>query len=204
MSMIVYGAEYSVYTRIVRMVMAIKRQAYEFKHVDIFDADKVPDDYASQHPFSKIPAFTHDGFRLFETGAICRYVDTQFPDPPLFSGTDQDCARVNQIISIMDSYAYPCLVWGVAVETDEEKVSDALPRARMCLSAIEAVAGHGPGLVGHEITLADIYGIAVFHYFVETPEGIAMLEDFPRLRAWWHTVSLSDWAVATIPPPEDP
>ena len=35
------------------------------------------------HPFGRIPAFEHDGFRLYETGAIARYVDEAFEGPAL-------------------------------------------------------------------------------------------------------------------------
>jgi glutathione S-transferase len=34
----------------------------------------------TRHPFGKIPAFEHAGFRLYEAGAITRYVDGAFPD----------------------------------------------------------------------------------------------------------------------------
>ncbi|WP_245520908.1 glutathione S-transferase N-terminal domain-containing protein, partial [Mesorhizobium sp. M8A.F.Ca.ET.208.01.1.1] len=48
---------------------------YELAPVDIFAADGIPAWYLERHPFGRIPAFEHDGFRLFETGAIARYVD---------------------------------------------------------------------------------------------------------------------------------
>jgi len=31
--------------------------------------------HRERHPFGKIPEFDHDGFRLYEAGAIARYVD---------------------------------------------------------------------------------------------------------------------------------
>ena len=206
MSIVVYGADYSVYTRIVRMALAIKGTEYQFEPVDIFSPDSLPDGYADEHPFQKVPALRHDAFHLFETGAICRYIDEVFPAPSLFSNNAQENAHINQIVSIMDNYVYRCWVWDIAVERldqdqpDETKIEAALPRARTCLASIEALTGHGPGLIGTTIALADLYSIAMMHYFVASPEGASMLIDYPRVNTWWHTLSVSDWAINTAPP----
>jgi glutathione S-transferase len=73
---IVYGAAYSVYVRAVRLVLAEKRVAYRLVEVDIFGAPDAA--HLRRHPFGKIPAFEHDGFTLYETSAIARYVDEAF------------------------------------------------------------------------------------------------------------------------------
>lgn len=62
-------------------------------------------------PFGKIPAFEHAGFRLYEAAAITRYVDEALPGPPLQPADPRDRARMTQIVSILDSYAYRTLVW---------------------------------------------------------------------------------------------
>jgi glutathione S-transferase len=49
----------------------------------------------ARHRFGKIPAFEHAGFRLYETGAITRYVDEAFPGPRLQPDDPRDRARMN-------------------------------------------------------------------------------------------------------------
>src|SRR5207248_3319339 len=39
--------------------------------------------HLSRHPFGRIPAFQHDGWMLYETRAIMRYVDAVVPGPRL-------------------------------------------------------------------------------------------------------------------------
>jgi glutathione S-transferase len=39
-------------------------------------------------------------------------------------------------------------------------------------------------MVGEYISLADLHAYPMLRYFVETPEGEAMLETFPRLKQW--------------------
>jgi glutathione S-transferase len=78
-----YGADYSVYVRDARLALLEKGVDHELVPVDIFAEGGPPAWYGDLHPFGKIPAFEHDGFRLFETSAIARYVDEAFDGPAL-------------------------------------------------------------------------------------------------------------------------
>jgi glutathione S-transferase len=79
----VYGADYSVYIRTVRLALEEKGVDYRHEAVDIFADDGPPTGYEQRHPFLKIPAFEHNGFRLYEAAAIMRYVDEVFDGPAL-------------------------------------------------------------------------------------------------------------------------
>jgi glutathione S-transferase len=69
---IVFGAPYSVYVRAVRLALEEKGVDYELVPVDIFASEGQPAEHMVRHPFGKIPAFEHAGFRLYEAGAITR------------------------------------------------------------------------------------------------------------------------------------
>jgi glutathione S-transferase len=150
-SPIVFGAPYSVYVRAVRLALEEKGVQYELVPVDIFASEGVPAEHEARHPFGKIPAFEHAGFRLYEAGAITRYVDEAFRGPRLQPEDSRGRARMNQIISILDSYAYRMLLWDIYVErvsrpasggaADEQKIADALPKAEVCLSALSELMG---------------------------------------------------------------
>jgi glutathione S-transferase len=75
---IVFGAPYSVYVRAVRLALEEKGVDYELVPVDIFAEGGPPAEHLTRHPFGKIPVFEHAGFRLYEAGAITRYVDEAF------------------------------------------------------------------------------------------------------------------------------
>src|SRR3984893_13906994 len=164
---VVFGAPYSVYVRAVRLALEEKAVDYELVPVDIFAPGGVPPEHRARHPFGKIPAFEHAGFRLYETSAITRYVDEAFPGPRLQPDDPLGRARMNQIISILDSYAYRTLVWDIYVErvsrparggaADEQKIAVALPRAEVCLSALSDLIGESPWLAGRSISLADLH-----------------------------------------------
>lgn len=210
---ILFGATYSVYVRAVRLALAEKDVAYRLEPVDIFAPETLPPDYHQRHPFLRIPAFEHDGFRLYESGAITRYIEEAFPGPTLMPDGPQERARVNQILGILDNYAYRCWVWDIYVErvsvpqdggrSDDPKIAAALPRAETCLNAIEDLMT-GDGLfLGPDPTLADLQAAPMVDLFERAPEGAALLAQRPRWQAWWSAMQRRNSFAATAPPDPD-
>ncbi|HEU5294661.1 MAG TPA: glutathione S-transferase N-terminal domain-containing protein, partial [Burkholderiaceae bacterium] len=111
-----YGLARSVYTRIARLALEEKGAAYTLHEVEIFGPDGVPAEHRARHPFGRIPAFEHDGFWLYETAAITRYVDEAFDGPALQPTQPRERARMNQVIGVIDAYAYRPMIWDVLVE----------------------------------------------------------------------------------------
>ncbi|MEI8700501.1 glutathione S-transferase family protein [Mesorhizobium sp. ISC15] len=188
---VVYGADYSVYVRIVRLVLEEKGIDYELVPVDVFAADGIPRWYFGHHPFGRIPAFEHDGFRLCETSAIACYVDEAFDGPALQPQEARSRATMNQIIGMLDAYAYRAMVWDVAVERlekttpDEALIADGLLKARTTLQALSSLKAPGPWLMGSELTLADLHAAPIIGYFIRVAEGRNLLAEFADVQAWW-------------------
>ncbi|TDH57848.1 glutathione S-transferase family protein [Dankookia rubra] len=194
-----YGAPYSVYVRAARLALAEKGVAYELVPVDVFTPGGPPAEYLKRHPFGRIPAFEHRGFRLYETGAITRYVDEAFSGPALQPASPEARARVNQAIGVLDAYAYRTLVWDIYVERvvapaqgrepDEARICAALPRAATCLGALEQIMGPGRHLAGAALTLADLHAAPMFACFATTPEAGPLLAAYPKLGRWWESIA---------------
>ncbi|UFN47022.1 glutathione S-transferase family protein [Roseomonas sp. OT10] len=196
---ILYGASYSVYVRAVRLTLAEKGVPYTLVPVDVFAPGGPPADHLARQPFGRIPAFEHGRFRLYEAGAIMRYIDEAFAGPSLQPEGAEARARANQIISILDSYAYPSLVRGIFVERvsvprrgqvpDEATLQAAIPMAITCLKALADIRGAGPFLAGSVLTLADLHAIPMFACFHATPEAEDLLRPHAGLREWWQRVA---------------
>jgi glutathione S-transferase len=188
---ILYGADYSVYVRIARMTLAEKGVGYELVPLDIFAAEGVPAWYLELHPFGRIPALEHDGFRLFETGAIARYVDEAFDGPALQPADARGRARMGQIIGMLDAYGYRAMVWNVAVERlektppDEALIAGGLGQAETVLKVLTSLKAMGPWLLGDQLTLADLHAAPIIAYFVKVAEGRDLLARFGEIRDWY-------------------
>ncbi|MDJ0941909.1 MAG: glutathione S-transferase family protein [Kiloniellales bacterium] len=181
-----YGATYSVFTRIARLVLEEAGVGYRLIEIDIFDREALPAGYLQRHPFGKIPAFAHDGFRLFETDAIARYAIETAGAEGLVPETTAARARMTQIQRIVDNYAYPVLVWGVYVGETRGKgplPPETVEQAHKVLAVLEEL-WEGPFLLGERLTLADLWLAPVLALFRCAPTGQALLSEFPELESW--------------------
>jgi glutathione S-transferase len=204
---IVYGAAMSPYVWSVRLTLAEKGVAHE--SISVVASEFRSEAHLERHPFGKIPAFEHDGFMLYETQAIMRYVDEAFPAAPLQPIEVHPFARMNQIMGIVDNYLTPCLLAGVIFQrlvgpllgrmADEAKVQASLPQVRLCLGEIVRLAGDQPFLVGETLTLADLMAIPQLYYFKKFPEGMAQLAELPTLAAWVNRMEARQSLQVTTP-----
>lgn len=212
-SVTIHGARYSVYTRIVRLALEERGIDYRLEEIDIFAPNGPPASYARLHPFARIPSFEHEGFRLFETGAITRYIDEAFPGPPLQPVAPQSRAMMNQAISIMDAYAFRTLVWDIYVErirvaekgsvSDERKIQTALPKARVILQTLLDIKAEATWIAGPELTLADLYVAPMLILFGLALEGASLMAANPELADWLDRFNARSSAQRTLFPIED-
>ena len=191
-SVVLYGASYSVYVRIVRIALHEKSVPYDLVPVDVFAEEGGPPAHLERHPFGRIPAFEHDGFAIYETSAITRYVDEAFSGPSLQPHALRDRARMNQIIAMLDNYAYLPMVWDVYVQrvlegeaVDEARIASGMEKARTFFMALSSLLGTGNRLSGPEPSLADFHAAPMFGLFEEAPEGAALIREFQPIQAWW-------------------
>ena len=205
---IVYGLAASTYVWSTRLALAEKGVAHELVEVGFGQHREEP--HLSRHPFAKMPAFEHDGFALYETQAILRYIDEGFPVAPLQPTDLHQFSRMNQVIGIVDAYAYPSIIGGIVfnrmlaprlgLPVDEASVTAAQPRARLCVSEIARLMGDDPYLAGERVSLADLMVIPLFYYFARLPEGEAPLAEHPNISPWMRRMEVRQSFQVTKPP----
>ncbi len=210
MTITVFGAAYSTYTRSALIALHEKGATYELSEVDIFKP--IPPEHMARMPWGKIPVLDHDGFLLYETAAIERYVDDSFPGTALQPTSARDRARMMQVIGIIDSYAYKPTVMDLFVQraampkmghpSDEAAIKAALPEVEKAFDAILKVKGQNKWIAGDSFSLADLHLVPVVAYLVQTPEGQSIAKARPALVAWWEEVSKRPSVVATKSPLE--
>ena len=205
---IVYGPAGSTYVWSTRLALAEKGVAHELVEVGFGQHREEP--HLSRHPFAKVPAFEHDGFALYETQAILRYIDEGFPVAPLQPTDLHEFARMNQIMGIVDAYAWPSIAGGILVNrllnprlglpVDEAAIAAAVPEARLCLSEFARLMGEWPFMTGERISLADLMVFPLLYYFRRVPEGTEPLADHPTLSSWVRRIEERQSVQVTKPP----
>jgi glutathione S-transferase len=195
MPVVLYGPAYSTYTRTARLALEEKGVAYDLREVDTLAGEGQKAEHLARHPWGKVPVLEHDGFSLYETVAITRYIDEGFPAPALQPTDARSRARMAQICSVLDHYGWSPMVITIFVQRvvvpmrggrpDQGAIDDAMPRCERVLAAIEGLMDAEEFLIGGALSLADLHLVPILDYFARTEDGRAVLARRPRLSAWW-------------------
>jgi glutathione S-transferase len=206
---IVYGPAMSTYVWSARLALAEKGVTHEL--VDVPFGAQREEPQLSRQPFAKVPAFEHDGFALYETQAIIRYVDERFAGAPLQPEDVHQWSRMNQIIGIVDAYAWPSIAATILYNRvlvprflggtpDEAAIAAALPRARLCLAEIDRLMEDNRFLVADFVTLADLMAIPLLYYFGRSRDGREPMAEHPKLQDWVRQMETRQSFQVTKPP----
>jgi glutathione S-transferase len=204
----VYGIPGSPFLRSVEIALKEKDVPYHL-HALAPGEHKQPE-HLTRHPFGRVPAFEHDGFALYETQAIVRYIDETFSNPPLTPGKPQARARMNQVIGIIEWYFFPKAAAPIAfnriigprllgLPTDEAAIAEAMPMARTCFVELDRLLEDQPYFGGERASIADIMLASQLDLLCDTPEGAELIGG-SRLKQWLERMSARPSFVATQPP----
>jgi len=205
----VFGIPGSPFLRSVEITLNEKGLDYQL-HALKPGEHKQPD-YLARHPFGRVPAFEQDGFALYETQAIIRYLDEIASQPPLTPGTPQQRARMNQVIGIIEWYFFPKAAAPIAFNRiigprllgmtgDEAAIAEAMPMARTCFAELSRLLGDKPYFTGDAVSIADIMLAAQLDLFGECAEGRELIDGAANLRPWLERMLSRPSFVATAPP----
>lgn len=198
-----YGFRPSVYCWIVRLALELRGAEATWIEVDPFDDPGRA--YRSLHPFGRVPTLVHDGFVLYETAAIVRYLDSVLPGPRFTASEPRQAARQAQIVGLLDAYAYQPLVRAVfghgvyrprlGEPADPARRQQGLDAAGPVLAALDALGAA-------DLPLADLAGLHLYpmlHYFQMDPAGRALLDRHGRLAGWHERLAARPEVVTTTP-----
>ena len=198
-----HGTPLSTYLRTCRMACMEKGVPYELDPL----APQSPEQKAMQ-PWGSVPAMTHGDVRMYETLAICNYIDHAFYGPPLQPADPLANARCLQWTSVFIQYLYrPAIdivlqrlvVPAQGGEADEALVASSVPKTEKALGVLDGALGGQACFAGDAASLADYMVLPVLHYLKMTPEGETLLAPRADLARWQAAIDERESAVATVP-----
>lgn len=202
---VIHGVPGSPYLRSALLGLEEKRIPYRLV-VLALGARHSPE-YLALHPFGRIPVIEHGDFRLYETQAILRYVDSLSPHNSLQPQDAKAAARMNQIVGIVDWYVFPQISVKITAERlmsqmfwgrgpDEAGVAKAIPAATVCIQELQRLMGSAPFLAGDSISIADLMLAPHMAMFRMTPEGQTLLRG-TKLDEWMDRMAMRPSLQAT-------
>lgn len=192
-SFIVYATPGSPYGRAV--LAALLEKAAPHRLIAVAPGAGKVEPHISRNPFGKIPVLEHDGFQLYETQAILRYLDRVLPTPALTPPEPRAAARMDQVLNIADWYLFrdvnavigferivsPKLFGGTP---NEAAIEACLPKAHIVFGELSRLLGDADWFGGDLFSLADVMVAAHMNFMAETPEWTVLTAGRGNLGAW--------------------
>lgn len=187
----VHGIPLSPFVR--KVLLTLEYKGLEHTVNPVFPASE-EEAFRKISPLGKVPILEHDGFIIPDSSVICRYLDQQFPDKPIYPTDSQDQARASWLEEFGDSklveacatifrqrllnpkmFNQPC---------DEEVVDDVINNLLPpLLKYLESQVPESGVLVGDHISIADI---SIVTCFVQAKYGDYEVDAgaYPKLGAY--------------------
>jgi glutathione S-transferase len=148
-----------------------------------------------RHPFGRVPVLEHDGFVLYETQAILRYLDRVLPNPALTPQDPRAAARMDQLMNICDWYLFNGVNNVIGFQRivrprllgeapDEAVIAAAMPKAHVVFDELSRLLGSQPWLAGDQMSLADVHVAPHLDFLAATPEWEALTATAANLVPW--------------------
>ena len=91
---VIHGVPGSPFLRAVQMGLEEKQVPHRVKA--LAPGEMKSEAYLTKHPFGRVPLFEHGDFTLYETQAILRYINDEFPEPPFEPNDHRLAARMTK------------------------------------------------------------------------------------------------------------
>ena len=193
-----YDLPASPNTRRVRIFIAEKNLEIEMIPIDMMSGENKTEKYLAKNPLGRMPLLElDDGTCIAESIAICRYLENEFPDPPLFGTTSLEKAMIEMwqrrmefqfLNPMIDIFRNTHEMWKDRIvqipqvaEIASEGVKQQMVWLDQELEGKEYIAGGGYSVADITAQCAFIMGKAAV--------GIRIAEDLSNLSDWWSRVT---------------
>ncbi|KAJ6475942.1 glutathione S-transferase [Mycena vitilis] len=160
-----YGAKIATCTRRVGTILYELKVPFELIEIDFATgANKTPE-HLEKQPFGQIPYIDDDGFILYETRAICRYIAAKYPASGLIPVEPKANALFEQAAAVeltnFDASASK-IGWQffkrkLGMPFEQAEVDEQLPILDKKLDGYELILAKHRYLAGDTLTLADLF-----------------------------------------------
>jgi len=175
-------------------MLLAEKAVTDFKQVpiNVLAGDPKTAEHMARHPFGKVPVLDHDGLRILETSAIVRYLNDVLPGKSLVPATPKARARMDMMISVIDSYGYGALVGGVAAYhlfpdfvggKNDAMRKAGLENGRRVVDLAMQTKGDSDFVAG-DLSLADLYLAPIVFYVSLTPDANSVF-NVDGFADWW-------------------
>jgi glutathione S-transferase len=187
-----YGHPQSTCTRKVLTTLAETDTPYDFTVIDFVKGEHKQQPHLQRQPFGQVPAIDDDGFALYESRAISRYINEKVGGN-LAPKDARGRAQMEQWISVETSdFSGAAMKFIFQHIFKRPQTDEVLGKAQkdldLALDVMDAHLAKQPYFASEQFSLADICFMPYVEYAMATPlkDSMAKRSNFS---AWWKRVS---------------
>jgi glutathione S-transferase len=194
----IYGSDLSGPANKVRFVANFLKIPYQYRRINLAEGEQKQEWFLKINPIGKVPALNDDGFCLFESGAMVKYLCDKSPsslypeDPKQKAIVEQWIDFANLHISVNVSkivynrFFAPKRGWPVS----QESIADGEKFVKQYLPYIDHQLGQQKYLASQQLTLADMTLLAALD-----PCEVAQIDLSPysNIIAWRQNLRSQDF-----------
>lgn len=174
------------------MTLNETKTPFELVLVDFAKREHKQQPHLLRQPFGQVPALDDEGFALYESRAMARYIDAK-AGAPLTPKEAHARAIMEQWISIETSnFTGHAMKFIYQYVFKREQSPEALEAAGagldLAYATMDQQLATRPYLAGETFTIADICFMPYVEYLALSPAA-AQLTARPHVTAWWNRVS---------------
>ncbi|KAJ7846059.1 glutathione S-transferase-like protein [Mycena olivaceomarginata] len=194
MTLKLHGHVQSTNTRRVLLILKEKKIPYEFVSIDWAVAEHRQPEWLQYQPFGEIPYIEDNGFVLYESRAIARYLEGPALVPAAGAGVKAH-ALFEQAVAV-EAFNFDPTVSGILIERlykpfagltpDEAQVATLTAKLETRLAGYERILSNSKYLAGEEVTLADLFHVPFLTLF--GPGQVDVLTHAEKAKKWPNVV----------------
>ncbi|KAF8225648.1 glutathione S-transferase [Tricholoma matsutake] len=197
----------------IRVLVVLKEKKIPYEFIDVARSETRTPEYLSKSPFGLFPFIDDDGLILFESRAICRYIEAKYADrEPKLIPTDSVANALFEQSASIESTTFEPLAVGVFNEMvrkpffgesgNKDLFNSHIESLAAKLDAYDAILGKQKYIAGDELTLVDLFhlplgvllGIAGSDVMFSRPNVARWFNDLISRESWLtHNENLKKW-----------
>ncbi|KAJ3153636.1 hypothetical protein HDU89_000679 [Geranomyces variabilis] len=191
----IHGVAFSTCTQRIAVALREKQVPFELVVVDFANGGHKSPEHLKMQPFGQVPVLEDDGFFLYESRAVVRYISRKYAG----QGTElcptdlKGAALVEQAASVessnFDAYASPLVFETVFKKmygqtTDPARVTELRQKLEAKLDVYETILAKQPYLAGDNLSFADLFHLPYGSMLATGGHG-DVITSRPHVKAWF-------------------
>jgi glutathione S-transferase len=196
--MLLYNTPLAPNPRRVRIFLAEKDVTIPVRDVNLLEQEHKQESYSAVNALEEVPALVlDDGATLTESVAICRYIESLYPEPPLFGRNAREQAFVEMWqrrvefrlfipVALAFRHSHPALA---RLESPQwpQLAEHQRPRAQKIMRFLDGELASRRFIASDDFTIADITAIVAMD--LTKLARVDIPDDLPHLSRWRTEVS---------------